>query len=632
MGPILPIAASRQPRVHAIAIGGNWTTNGSIHLVLAQLKRSTDQVMISDGRRSHAVTALTALFTDPRSITEHLLDGGNSPRVVVAPELAIGSGDWADVDDAVQRSRGDTLLVVGCGFVSGRWIQDWLTSQTSPSTKLAAWPVDGELIATARPYNIGFAWIKTAAGSQCVLFLKNFPDQSGELGLIPDLANGQWMLRLDADDLIIFPTICSDLQARVDSAGNPASAATRIKQSLNTNPANGRKILITGSLLTPKPGHAIWNRASVHCAETVGPGHILVLANASTEVRAAGSFLCFPSDEEDGWRNRTGVFKPRPTNAEQDRSPGKLTLLHNQANLVAVVARETFALIQGGSARWEGSITHGAYLWHSTGRAILDAAGAITRISCDEPLAHEVARLALRRKAAVEPNPAHAGAPDPLLRQQHECARFRFDNASMLATTLCFPDSPWPARLMRTILCGLDSATVDIKPFTDNPAGWPQLSHLYEGLDAAALVLSVVAENWQLIPDFDDRAMHQSLECAFVVWSSPFHSRLAMERAISTWQSSSADASNVVVIGQSRNHEFGDGTATQPLAREDIGQPEPAMAQRDITAQRRNREVTHVRLGRLLEACEPVVGGNGDVRGRVLNVLGIAERPAGVQA
>jgi hypothetical protein len=610
--------------VHPMTIGGRWAANDSLYLVLAQLNHPTEAEILGDRGRPHAVAAIQALFTGHESTTGHNLDGGTHPRVVIAPELAIGSADWPAIDDAVRRSRGDTLLVVGCGFVSGQWIQDWMIHAAAPTARLVGWPAEREAIATARHYNVGFVWIKGGTECRCVLFLKNFTDQSLELGAQPDLEVGQWMVRLEADDLIVFPTICSDLLAHIAGAAAPGSAAKRIRRSLEASPANGKRVLVTGSLLTPKPGDGLWSRAVVHLADNVGPGHLLALANAACTVKAAGSFPCFVASEEDRWRNRTGVFKPRPGLTEPDRSPAQLTLILEDNNVVASVVRETFALIQGGFARWSGSLTNGAYLWHPTARAILDVGGSITSISSDDPLAYEAARLALRHGASQRPNPAQAGADDPFVQQQHACASFKFDGANSLATSLCSPNNPWPARLVRTVVSGLHTTTVDLKPFTDNPTGWPQLNHLCEGLDAVALVSHTVAPEWEPIPDFDDRAMHQGPSGAFVVWSSPFHTRHDMDRAISTWQSSAADARKLVVIGQSKNHEFEEGAATQPLPREDIGQPEAAAAERDITAKRRNREVTRIRLGRLREACEPVLGDHGDVRGRVMAVLGIA--------
>ncbi len=608
-------------------------SNGNLHLCLAQLRRSTDAEMLNDSSRAHSVAAIRALLTDPRSLNDHQLDGGVCPRLIVAPELSIGSGDWADVDAILRSSRADTILIIGCGFVQGMWINNWLQDHAGPTARIQGWPAGGQAIAACRPYNIGFAWIKTAAGCQCVLFLKNFPDQSAELPAVPNLDQGRWLVRLDADDLVVFPMICSDLLAQIEGNGNPGSAAERIRRSLDANPTTGQQVLITGSLLAPKPGHGLWNRALVHCSEKVGQGHVLALSNAATDVRQTDRLYCGANAEEEGWRNRTGVFKPTPIPAERDLLPGRLTVLVQRDNFVAAVARETFALIQGGPVRWKGSVVSGAYLWHPTARLVLDASGSIATIGAEDPLAHEVVRQAIQLRNRLTPNAADAASTDASTRAMHSTQCFRFDAAKELATALSDPAAQWPDPLANTIIAGLDAKLLDLRAFTDDPSGWSHISFLQDGLEAAAVVRYAGAQAWQTIPDLHNRVMQCESSQGIAVWSTPFHTVHEMERAISTWVGRSADACRLVVVGQSKNHAFSSGQLSSTLPREDIGQPEPTGPERLITTTRLNRSVTLVPLPRLREACEPAPPGDTrTVRDRARDALGLIAAPMGAFA
>src|SRR5687767_14482783 len=97
-------------------------------LCILQVAEPDADDIANDFARPPVARALRQLLArgarDGREI-DALLPPTTYPALVLAPELALGSPDWDDVDAAVRSSERPLVLIAGFGFTVGSRITDW---------------------------------------------------------------------------------------------------------------------------------------------------------------------------------------------------------------------------------------------------------------------------------------------------------------------------------------------------------------------------------------------------------------------------------------------------------------------------------------------------------------------------
>lgn len=617
-----PIAAptdvDEDPRVFTSAIGGRWVQNDGVHICLAQTLHATVEAVKTGASRPGAVRTLCTLLDSSAPATrDHGITGGPVPGIIVAPELALGPSDWADIDEAVRGCDSQRMVIAGCGHVKGEWINEWLSDTSGETSRLRGWPTDAHEVLPARPYNVGFAWIRTDTHCQCVLFLKNFIDQGLEHGLVPNLASGTYLLRLQADDLVVFPLICSEFHRALETEGHPGSAARRIKRSLDASSAGTRRLLITGSAHTNDPGHSLWERAFTHMFEHVHPAPLIAFVNGAEVTRGHDGFLCNVDPTVDLWRNRTGVYKPLPATGEKTRARSTSTIPVHNASVDAVVARESFALVVGGEARWVRSMTGGSYLWLVQARAVLDGTGAVADIDVGTAFSYEILHASARRREVQRPKPEWAGSPQPDVVAKYRTHSFRHECSSVFTVALCNDVHTHGTtsldRLGYGVLIGCDldqqrvakHTTALSDGFLTTPFDLSLTTSLDASLDAAGVVWTTGAATMVDCPGLSNRTAFLAFESCFLIWASPWLAYGQMRREIDNWRRADADGTRVVVLGRSAAGDFESLVPAPPLFRGDVTMPD---GEAGVHVPRENRVVSLFPIARLIEACQAAPG------------------------
>jgi hypothetical protein len=224
----------------------------------------------------------------------------DKPSLVLAPELAFGTSDFGSVDALVRQYNQNLIFIGGFGFSGG-----------SPLIALAEKPdIEGIWNNTPNPtkkYNGGWVWVKIGDSVKCYIFLKNYFEQNAEISL-PHLTEGEYILRLECDDVVIFPLVCADLISKEDN-----SPSKRIVASLAEVSSANKKVLITGSLLNGKSESDHWKAAIGDLLEASKNSKTrLLLSNCVNPTPV-------PDEEVDRWRCLSGAYQHR----EQCKPPSR---------------------------------------------------------------------------------------------------------------------------------------------------------------------------------------------------------------------------------------------------------------------------------------------------------------------
>lgn len=281
-------------------LSGSWLTNGHLEVCLLKLATPTESEWKNDENRLENLAIVTKLLqadTAPqKSILEQEMPA--KPVIVVAPELAFGSPDYAQIDTLINQYPHNLIFICGFGFTEGAI----LTDLANKDNVEGVWQIPP---ITQKKYNCGWVWIKETSNIQCYIFLKNFEEQTHEIS-IPNLEQGDQILRLEGDDLIVFPTICADLISEEVS-----SPRKRIAISLHDNCSTSKKTLITGSLLNQKSSSGWWKTAIGDLLDsTKSSNPRLMLSNCENP-------LPVQDEEDDKWRCLSGAYQ----NFEDSKSP-----------------------------------------------------------------------------------------------------------------------------------------------------------------------------------------------------------------------------------------------------------------------------------------------------------------------
>ncbi len=294
------------------------------------------------------------------------------PALIVFPELAFGSVDFAALDDWVGRLRSPTIVLAGFGFCSGSRLQSLLVDHGGPLEP--AWPGDLDPDGT---YNAGWCWIfRPGEQLRRLVFLKNFAEQKVEIALAPGWTPGSHILRLDTDDLTIFPLICADLICdRQKSGVYPGSPRHRIRAALDADHRPHRRFLVAGLLYSEKTYSDYWKTSlnDLIAAADDNSRPAVFLVNLGQPA---------PCEEElqDCWRSLTGAFLHRGQVAGAPRLPLPHVRYLETNSARGLVLRLTRPGAAEGALRWRCGADQGAAVWNPAQRRLwnrpaLDKAG-----------------------------------------------------------------------------------------------------------------------------------------------------------------------------------------------------------------------------------------------------------------
>ncbi|PCJ28176.1 MAG: hypothetical protein COA96_01315 [SAR86 cluster bacterium] len=282
--------AQIQPDCITKTIAGNWLTNGHLEICILKLIAPSENQWQNDESRVENIAIVASLLQASSADTSSLLEdeAPSKPMLILAPELAFGSQDYEQLNSLIHGCTQNVIFICGFGFSTG---EDIISIENNDNVE-GVWDRAPN---ANKKFNGGWVWVKEADNTQCFIILKNFPEQAHELS-IPNLGLGEVILRLESSDLVIFPTICSDL-----ISAEVSSPRKRIASSLDG--ACNKKILITGSLLNQNSSSGWWKTAMGDLLESVKETNPrLLLSNCLNPAP-------LPAEEEDKWRCLSGGYQ-----------------------------------------------------------------------------------------------------------------------------------------------------------------------------------------------------------------------------------------------------------------------------------------------------------------------------------
>ena len=273
-------------------IAGNWLSNGHLEICLLKLIAPTENQWKNDESRTENIEIVKKLLQPFNGSEKSLLEIEipSKPAFVLATELAFGSSDYETLNMLITQYRQNLIFIGGFGFTKG----DALTNLAVNANVEGVWNTPPN---ASKKYNGGWVWVKKDDNIQRYILLKNFPEQTHELS-IPNLVFGDSILRLEGDDLVIFPLICADLISAESS-----SPRKRIIASLSNDSSTNKKTLIAGALLNHKSSSDWWKTAIGDLLEsTKASNPRLLLSNCLNPSP-------LQAEEEDKWRCLSGGYQ-----------------------------------------------------------------------------------------------------------------------------------------------------------------------------------------------------------------------------------------------------------------------------------------------------------------------------------
>lgn len=331
-------------------ISGSWLTNGSLETCLLKLQPPSEQEWTDDTTRPQNIIMLRNLLcseigsTEPSLLQKHF---SNHPVLILAPELAFGSEDYAALLTIISAHPHKLIFIGGFGFTSGSALNRLVVE-----AKII--PVWQNNLNEDAKFNCGWVWVNDGSGgTTCYVFLKNFPEQTNEIA-IPHLAQGENILRLQTDDAVIFPLICADIIS--DLTNSPRKA---IVQSLTENNSGQRKILVTGSLYDTQSSSDWWKTPIANIVNDTEARLILCNCNDPPPI---------PNEDHDKWRCLTGAYQSRSAATSLPSVPLPFARFVMDTRFCGFVLRNTQSGCAFGKVGWTNDPSKGKYVWTSNFR------------------------------------------------------------------------------------------------------------------------------------------------------------------------------------------------------------------------------------------------------------------------
>lgn len=563
-------------------------TGGKLQVCLMQIGPALAAIA-GDQSRPSAVLAVQHLLAGGGGHSAPALSEmvpGAGAVLVVTPEFAFGSGDWAAVDAAVRQSPRPLVVLAGFGATPGQALLDWqaVVAEGGATVRHFAWNQAAQGgISAVRRVNGGWCWVHDPAeGTHCVAFLKTVAEQNVEAVQLPDLQFGNTVTHLRFNDVDLFPLVCADMLQPM--AQHPDSAQARIRQVLQGIGDVARPAMVIGSLL--QHGYNVnWEMAVDSFLNQVMADRpaLVTLCNVAHDHPLA-------NEDQDRWRSLTGVYgKWGELTKGQENLPVGRRL--NVRGVVGAVVRRSGPVVSSGTVDWGpyGPVD-GKFIWHAEMHCEAGPAGLVAPISLP-PTQHgcELARFARR-------HPPEAGW-SPRLAQ----------GLQLVATHLASGEGPGAPRLLDGMLGGVAQSAVDPDALHE-PLIAPAVVTALHGL---ATIATLEGVQWQSNDGQAGQLRVADAQRNILVWRDPKKTSGQMRSELGAWTLEPGQHPDLVVIGASR---FGDleGGVIEEQRRDDVSLSPPAQldlgatgvlaaAANDITLASARRNVAAVGLSRLAE-------------------------------
>lgn len=310
-------------------------------LCIAQLPPRSKQEIESDATCPQNVEVLSEILATAAGQQRPLLQQHAQPGqlpVLLCPEYAFGSTDWARIDELVDAFPGQLLLVAGFGQSPLEGLETVRSSAFSRGVTLRhGWREEPD--PSGRGMNFGCVWVKKPGHSrEAFLFGKNFLEAQ-----IEDL-NGVFqfnqLTEIVFNDLRLFPFICADAL----ETPTPGAGATVTQRLAGRIVSQHTPALCVGSLMQPyKQASEKWIVAINRLIQEFGESHVALIisnvASAEYDVRKGGS----------EWRNLSGVYVSKRMKEKGQKQAQESTGYFESTNLMAWPLRSTLPQLAFGT-------------------------------------------------------------------------------------------------------------------------------------------------------------------------------------------------------------------------------------------------------------------------------------------
>ncbi len=380
----MPPPAPQDPLagIFDIPIPGNWVLpDNQVWLALAKPPLEGQQPILDDASRPKALAVAQRLFArNPEGQYPISVGAAGKTAVVLFPEFAFGSADFAALDALIRQQTEPVITVAGFGAVRG----DGLRAQIQTGHVQCGWANGLPAIETAKRYNAAWCWIHDprrngAEAHRCFVILKNWPDQREERINIPDIAQGTATARLVADDCIIFPVICADVLCV--AADGPHE---RIAASIRASAAVSQKVvLVTVMMLDTKPSHGAWRS---RIADLISAAPLRVAVVTCNHVSVAP--LCLEDDDQ--MRCLSGALVNQSQYSPDHRETPHPVRPVRFGSVAGYVLRSTAPGIATGDFIWREVGLVNRFIWLPNTRGMLD--GTSWNAAIESPVQVETLR------------------------------------------------------------------------------------------------------------------------------------------------------------------------------------------------------------------------------------------------
>jgi hypothetical protein len=498
--------------VCTISLAADWlNANGELAVCLAQPALVNPKVIPNDAPRPDSLALATAIFADDNGQSRLSRWFAGQSGLLLFPEYAFSSADFETLNNFIAGYTHPLIVIAGFGAVDGAHLAQLLGSCT------ATWPGGADKIDPQSRYNAGWCWIHNGAGdSSCYVILKNFFEQQFEI-TFDGLATGDHILQIEAQDLVLFPIICSDLISE-----QPNSARVRITDKLATRAQNGSNVLIAAPLYTDKPQSGHWSGVINNIVSLNSRRAGLIFVN-----QLAAN--CSLDPDQDQWRCLSGGFVHKHIMASAPPLPFPSVRYVSTNEGSGLLLRQSLAGVAFGHFRWVNAAELGR-IWVPQHRVL--QAGELQLIT-ESVASQELKRYVTRRREVISSNYHESAKP---------IIQSGLDSIEASPTEAHLTPRLWPG-----LLSGVDESTSGFDP--------DKIDTQTVYLDQALAVFSAVEQATGATPLVAGSRHGQLLleeSCEILVWKSPQHDWRKMWQVLKELSVKYPREPKLVVLGSGR--------------------------------------------------------------------------------
>jgi hypothetical protein len=502
--------------VCTVGIDLNWLkTNGELPVCVAQPTLVIPYAIHQDESRPDSIALAQAILSDETGQPELFKWFNGEKGVLLFPEYAFGSTDFAAIHQMIQNYPTPLIVIAGFGAVRGNDLNELLRN-CQPT-----WPQGRENIIEDNRYNAGWCWIHCATeDTKCYVFLKNFLEQRFEIAGLEGLTEGDHILKVETNDLVLYPLICADIICNQHD-----SPRNRIERSLPVTaggqPDANKHILVAALLYTPEPYHDLWRPVINEIVSLHNQNTILCTVNQLASQLNAEA-------QRDKWRCLTGGFINKAVMPNAPTLPLPRVRYVSTDNASGLILRQPCTGVACGHFRWVNTADQGRNVWRPHVRLKFEIGGFEELGYCDE--FHELKHYIQRRKTTI-------------------CGRYHNSSSSFISAGLDqiiaeTNENHLTPRLWTKLLTGVDESVSDL----DIDSMDSVEDHLDRALAVFSTVQNITGANPLTGDSFRGQLQwHDNNE--MLVWKSPKHDWRKMQQLLENSALKHPHEPQLIVLG-----------------------------------------------------------------------------------